>query len=122
MRSPLLAICHVAISASMIVLLAPTFVRATPGGQVGAQIAGLRLPFIANQGQVDSQVAYYAPTFAGTLFVTQKGELVYALRSAVIRAPGRRGSRLGADRDVRRRPGLSAWAASQPDRSQLLRR
>ena len=44
-----------------------------------AQLAGVRLPFIANEGQVDARVAYYAPAFAGTLFVTQQGEIVYAL-------------------------------------------
>ena len=46
-----------------------------------AQLSTVRLPFIANQGQVDARVAYYAPTFAGTLFVTRRGELVYALRA-----------------------------------------
>jgi hypothetical protein len=47
--------------------------------EVRAQLAGVRVPFVANQGQVDARVAYYAPTFAGTLFVTRRGELVYAL-------------------------------------------
>jgi hypothetical protein len=38
-----------------------------------------RIPFIANNGQIDARVAYVARTFGGALFVTQQGELVYAL-------------------------------------------
>ena len=49
-------------------------------GQVQAKLAGVRVPFLANEGQVDARVAYYAPTFAGTVFVTRQGEIVYALR------------------------------------------
>ena len=48
-------------------------------GEVPARLASLHLPFVANQGQVDARVAYYAPTFAGTAFVTRRGEVVYAL-------------------------------------------
>ena len=43
--------------------------------------APLSVPLIANQGQVDPQVAYYADTFGGRIFVTREGELVYALSS-----------------------------------------
>ncbi|OOP55989.1 MAG: hypothetical protein AYP45_12020, partial [Candidatus Brocadia carolinensis] len=43
----------------------------------------LRMPFIANEGQTDKRVAFYAQTFGGTVFVTKEGEIVYAL-------PGRR--------------------------------
>ncbi|MBF8277512.1 MAG: hypothetical protein HW390_2585 [Candidatus Brocadiaceae bacterium] len=39
----------------------------------------LQMPFIANNGQVDGQVAFYAKTFGGTVFVTKEGEIVYAL-------------------------------------------
>ncbi|MDQ7087077.1 MAG: hypothetical protein Q9Q13_04105 [Acidobacteriota bacterium] len=38
------------------------------------------LPFIENQGQVDEAVRYYLRLPSGTLFVTDTGELVYALR------------------------------------------
>src|SRR5262249_37039479 len=34
---------------------------------------------VGNGGQVDDRVAFYAPTFAGTVFVTHAGELVYSL-------------------------------------------
>ena len=37
------------------------------------------MPFIANNGQVDEQVRFYAKTFGGTVFVTKDGEIVYAL-------------------------------------------
>ena len=39
----------------------------------------LQIPFIANNGQVDKQVKYYAKTFGGTVFVTKEGEIVYSL-------------------------------------------
>ena len=39
----------------------------------------LQIPFIANNGQVDAQVKFYANTFGGTVFVTKDGEIVYAL-------------------------------------------
>jgi hypothetical protein len=40
------------------------------------------VPFIANQGQTDERVAFYAHTFGGTVFVTTAGEIVYSLPSA----------------------------------------
>ena len=43
------------------------------------KIRSASIPFIENVGQIDSQVAYYAKTFAGTVFVTKAGELVYSL-------------------------------------------
>jgi len=39
----------------------------------------LQMPFIANEGQTDEKVAFYAKTFGGTVFVTKDGEIVYAL-------------------------------------------
>ncbi len=39
----------------------------------------LQIPFIANNGQVDDRVKFYANTFGGTVFVTKDGEIVYAL-------------------------------------------
>src|SRR3989338_5844280 len=41
--------------------------------------AKLHMPFIANNGQVDEQVRFYAKTFGGTVFVTKNGEIVYSL-------------------------------------------
>ncbi len=39
------------------------------------------IPFIENQGQISKEVLFYAKTFGGTVFVTQKGEIVYNLPS-----------------------------------------
>src|SRR5262249_2354246 len=55
----------------------------TAGPPTHAEVAGrldrLTVPFVENTGQSDPRVAYYAPTFSGTVFVTKEGELVYAL-------------------------------------------
>ncbi len=37
------------------------------------------IPFVANKGQHDDRVAYSANIFAGTLFVTKEGQIVYSL-------------------------------------------
>jgi hypothetical protein len=37
---------------------------------------------LRNDGQSDARVAYYAPTFAGTVFVTHEGEIVYSIGEA----------------------------------------
>ncbi|UCE19410.1 MAG: VCBS repeat-containing protein [Gemmatimonadota bacterium] len=44
-----------------------------------ARIAHPAIPFIANEGQVDENVRYYARTFGGTASVTKSGEIIYAL-------------------------------------------
>ncbi|MEO8133994.1 MAG: kelch repeat-containing protein [Betaproteobacteria bacterium] len=45
------------------------------------KLGDISIPFVENTGQLDSHVRFSAPTFAGTLFVTDRGELVYALPS-----------------------------------------
>lgn len=42
-------------------------------------LSALALPFVVNRGQMDPRVAYAADTFAGRVFVTTDGQLVYAL-------------------------------------------
>ena len=42
-------------------------------------LAGLAVPFEQNTGQFEPQVAYLARTFAGAVFVTRDGRLVYSL-------------------------------------------
>ena len=42
------------------------------------KLAKVQIPFIANQGQGDKEIKFYARTFAGTVFVTEAGELVYS--------------------------------------------
>ena len=46
---------------------------------VALEVQKLQMPFIANNGQVDERVLFYAQTFSGTVFVTKDGEIVYAL-------------------------------------------
>jgi hypothetical protein len=53
--------------------------RGTAPAEVAERLGGLAVPFIENAGQSDPRVAYYAPTFSGTVFVTRQGEVVYAL-------------------------------------------
>ncbi len=55
-------------------------------GHAGAfreRIGDIRMPFVSNAGQSDPAVAFYARTFAGTVFVTRRGEIVYSLPRAV---------------------------------------
>ncbi len=46
---------------------------------VAHKMQSIQMPFVANNGQVDAQVKYYANTFGGTVFVTKDGEIVYSL-------------------------------------------
>ncbi|HHT9112603.1 MAG TPA: DUF7948 domain-containing protein [Candidatus Wunengus sp. YC65] len=46
---------------------------------VAHKIQKIQIPFVANNGQVDAQVKYYANTFGGTVFLTKEGEIVYSL-------------------------------------------
>ena len=68
--------------------------------QVKERLSSLHIPFIANDGQTDPAVAYYAQTFAGTVFVTREGKIVYSLpggntSTAGERFPGKSEMRAG---------------------------
>src|SRR5215468_9321070 len=54
--------------------------------EVTKRLDHLAVPFVENAGQSDPRVAYYAPTFSGTVFVTGEGELVYAVPAREDRA------------------------------------
>jgi len=44
------------------------------------KVSGLQVPFIENQGQIGNEsVRFYADTFAGTVYVTGSGGIVYSL-------------------------------------------
>ena len=44
------------------------------------KVSALQIPFMENHGQIkDKSVRFYVNTFAGTVFVTEKGEVVYSL-------------------------------------------
>ena len=50
--------------------------------KIMAKAMNLQIPFIENQGQTDKKVKFYANTFAGNVYVTEKGEIVYGLTGA----------------------------------------
>ncbi len=53
------------------------------------KVSGLQIPFIENQGQIkDKSVRFYANTFAGTVFVTDKCEIVYSLQKTEQKTKG----------------------------------
>ena len=67
-------------------LAVPLLAEAGPSGSQSAvpaearqKLAKVQIPFIANQGQSDKEMKFYARTFAGTVFVTETGKLVYSL-------------------------------------------
>ena len=69
----------------LLVLTVPRLAESSPSGSQSAvpaatkqKLAKVQIPFIANQGQSDKEVKFYARTFAGTVFVTETGELVYS--------------------------------------------
>ncbi len=47
--------------------------------QVRAKLSNVSIPFIQNTGQTNKQVSFYAKTFAGTVFITKDGQIVYSL-------------------------------------------
>lgn len=47
--------------------------------KVAQRIQKIQIPFIANAGQTDERIKFYANTFGGTVFVTKDGEIVYVL-------------------------------------------
>jgi uncharacterized repeat protein (TIGR01451 family) len=47
--------------------------------QVQTKLQNLQIPFVRNQGQLDSNVAFSANTSGGTLYVTRQGALVLSL-------------------------------------------
>ncbi|MCP4692113.1 MAG: hypothetical protein GY859_28970, partial [Desulfobacterales bacterium] len=48
-------------------------------GKTRLKMARVRMPFLANKGQMDESVLFYANTFGGTVFVTREGKIVYSL-------------------------------------------
>ncbi len=80
MRSFAAACCRA--SAFVWLAISAGAVGATPPAVdafAAARIARFRVPFVPNHGQSDPQVAFLARTFAGTVFVTRDGRVVYSL-------------------------------------------
>ena len=77
-------------------------------------LAGLAVPFEQNTGQFEPEVAYLAKTFAGAVFVTRDGRLVYSLPGKAIEAAANAGAKKA--RPARRqRPAKrgSGWALEE---------
>ena len=47
--------------------------------RIGKAIENLNIPFIENVGQFDDRVRFCAETYAGVVFVTEQGDIVYSL-------------------------------------------
>ncbi len=79
-------------------------------------LSRLRLPFIANQGQVDPHVSFYAHTFGAAVFVTEDGKIVYGWS----RDMSREKPRQGTDEAFRLKPvassGVDLWAGEGIER------
>ena len=61
-------------------LLSKKSIASTPTREeVQTKLQRLSIPFTQNLGQTDKQVKFYAATFGGVVFVTEKGEIVYSL-------------------------------------------
>jgi hypothetical protein len=56
-----------------------TLPTAAAHAPTAGSVARAALPFLANVGQVDTDVDFYARTFASTVFVTGSGSIVYSL-------------------------------------------
>ncbi len=78
---------------------------AAPDPATLRKISALSVPFVPNAGQWNERAAFAAQTFAGTLFVTQQGELVYSLPGKPI-TPGAdlADGNVGADSAARETP------------------
>ncbi|MEO8348630.1 MAG: hypothetical protein ABI610_06925 [Acidobacteriota bacterium] len=72
--------------------------------RVKPRLSGLAIPFVANIGQTDPAVAYSAQTFAGTVFVTRDGRIVYSL-------PAKRDSH--SPRGLKASPPKGGWSLTE---------
>lgn len=47
--------------------------------KIKLQTNKIQVPFIANEGQFDKNIRYYAHTFGGNVFITQSSEIIYSI-------------------------------------------
>lgn len=64
---------------ALTVVAAASINASAPDPATLTKIAALSVPFVPNAGQWDPRAAFAAKTFAGTLFVTKDGQIVYSL-------------------------------------------
>jgi hypothetical protein len=72
---------HMAVCLVLAMTVACT-VKANPTinkSEVNEKVGKLHMPFMANRGQCDERVSFYAHTFGGGVFVTRDGDLVYSI-------------------------------------------
>ncbi len=81
------------LAAVILLLLTPDRSQANIGEQqlsrIHSSIQSLQIPFIANKGQMHTDVAFAARTLDGTLFVTGEGDLVYSFSGTTQGTSGR---------------------------------
>jgi hypothetical protein len=70
--------CAALVGVSVVAVALPANASA-PDLATQKKIAAMSVPFVPNAGQWNERAAFAAQTFAGTLFVTKQGELVYSL-------------------------------------------
>src|SRR6266536_1469345 len=96
------------------ILALPLLFVGAASAEMKDRLSGVHIPFIANSGQTDPSVAYYAQTFAGTVFVTRDGRIVYSLPGEKLamsnrgRTPCRRGGPCG-----RPPPVVACWSLTE---------
>ena len=83
--------------------------QATVESTIARQAAMAAVPFVANAGQWDAEAAFAARTFAGTLYVTRDGRMLYSLPGRAI-ADGVQDATRAAAHPAGRTPG---WALSE---------
>ena len=67
----------------------------------------VNVPFIANEGQIHKDASFYVKTFGGTLYVTEKGEMIYSLpKKSKISAAG--SENVGTDK-----PRIDTWVLKE---------
>jgi hypothetical protein len=88
-----------------------------PTPQVLQAMQSLAVPFEANSGQFDPGVAFMARTFAGAVFVTHQGQIVYSLPGPVSESSERARMNPARDAVLTRQPGwrlMETLVGAQP--------
>ncbi|MCD4795057.1 MAG: SBBP repeat-containing protein [Bacteroidales bacterium] len=81
--------------------------------EIPAKINNTKIPWIENTGQQHSDVAFYANVFSGTVFVTDKGEIVYNFSITGTKNYALRETFVKPDRDTQKSDKISGKQPSQ---------
>ena len=77
--------------------------------RVKESLATIEIPFVPNESRLDPTVSYYAMTFAGTVYVTRDGRIVYSLPARAM-DPAKSSQR--GERSSGRAPG-NGWSLTE---------